>query len=157
VEDIISTRYWLQVELETTAFAKGREETEDATDESNVVRENEDDGMDPYLDPLKSVYSEAQASQNTAASIPDDGNDTVSYTKLYLWLTLQRLVDTQTRLPDSPPFQRTFLGPHLDSVCCSCWCLHLHHLLALRFLEPLLWFLRLMTAKTFALAFTNIK
>jgi Ca2+-binding EF-hand superfamily protein len=95
VKDIISTRYWLQVERVTAAFAKGREETEDATDEINVVREKEDDGMDPYLDPLKSVYSEAQASQNTAASIPDDGNDTVSYTKLQLWLTLQRLVDSE--------------------------------------------------------------
>lgn len=96
VQDAISTRYWVQVERVTAAFANGREESDDAPEVNDAAGSGaEDDAMDPYLDPLKSVYSEAQASHNTAANMMDDGNDTVSYTKLQLWQTLQRLVDSE--------------------------------------------------------------
>lgn len=52
--------------------------------------------MDPYLDPLKSIYSEAQASQNSSTIQNDGDADTVTYTKLQLWKTLQLLVDSKT-------------------------------------------------------------
>eukprot|EP00980_Cylindrotheca_fusiformis_P007176 scaffold1513_cov141-Cylindrotheca_fusiformis.AAC.3 len=96
VEDVISKRYWLQVERVTAAFAKGREGTEDSPEEDESSAAADEEEMDPYLDPLKSVYSEARASQNNSASMLDDGGDTaVSYTKLQLWQTLQRLVESE--------------------------------------------------------------
>ena len=91
VDDVISARFRHQIERVTAAFAKGRDESEDSTRSDD---EEEEDEMDPYLDPLKAVYSEAQASQ---AELSDqDGDFSTSWTQLQLWHTLERLVESET-------------------------------------------------------------
>ncbi|CAJ1964086.1 unnamed protein product [Cylindrotheca closterium] len=92
VQDTISTRCRMQFERVTAAFAKGHDELDVASNRStdDAMKAEE---MDPYLDPLKAAYSEAQASQTSAAL--SDSDYTVSYTKLQLWQTLQMLVDAK--------------------------------------------------------------
>jgi len=92
VQDTISTRCRMQFERVTAAFAKGNDELDNDSNQ-NADEAMEEEEMDPYLDPLKAVYSEAQASQSSAALSHSD--DTVSYTKLQLWQTLQMLVDAK--------------------------------------------------------------
>jgi len=93
VQEMISTRCKMQFERVTAAFAKGLDTIDSDTtsgEDSETIEEGE---MDPFLDPLKAAYSEAQASQSSAAH--DNGGGKVSYTKLQLWQTLQRLVDSE--------------------------------------------------------------
>jgi len=87
VDEIISARFQQQVERVIAAFAKGREHNCDiARDHEGACPES---GMDPYLDPLKSIYSEAQASQ-IGGGVEGDEPDT--WTQLQLWKTLRCLV-----------------------------------------------------------------
>jgi hypothetical protein len=99
MDEVISTRYWLQVERVTAAFAKGRDSDDDNENDTLSGIEEEEE-MDPFLDPLKSQYSEAQASQKLSARMGEDlGNDpdTATYTKLQLWQSLQRLMASKDK------------------------------------------------------------
>lgn len=96
-QDVINTRYWMHIERVSAAFAKGRgdavQDAETNLGNNGSTKEEEDNDMDPFLDPLKQQYSEAQASQN---SLEQDENKsgTASYSELQLWQILQRLVDS---------------------------------------------------------------
>jgi hypothetical protein len=98
VDHVLSARFRLQVERVTAAFAKGKEESP-VMDEEVDEAEAEDD-MDPYLDPLKRTYSEAQAKKSDLANSSSSGVDarrkTASWSQLQLWRTLQRLVESSS-------------------------------------------------------------
>jgi ABC-type cobalamin/Fe3+-siderophores transport system ATPase subunit len=96
IEQVLATRFRLQVERVTAAFAKSRNESgdhyESKNDDDDADNVNE---MDPYLDPLKEVYSEARARKNNSESSAGflfGSEPTASWTQLQLWRTLQRLV-----------------------------------------------------------------
>ena len=95
VEDVISARFRHQIERVTAAFAKGRDESDDSSNNDN---EEADDDMDPYLDPLKAIYSEAQASQMDLAKQEEEerSSNSTSWTQLQLWHTLQRIVESES-------------------------------------------------------------
>mmetsp|Transcript_21638 Transcript_21638/g.32769 ORF Transcript_21638/g.32769 Transcript_21638/m.32769 type:complete len:165 (+) Transcript_21638:822-1316(+) len=58
VDQVISSRFREQVERVRAAFAKGKDEDE-SLDDSDAKEEEEEEEMDPFMDPLKAVYSEA--------------------------------------------------------------------------------------------------
>ena len=91
VDDVIKTRFQQQVERVITAFAASRESNVSDTNEGDKNQESEDD-MDPYLDPLKSIYSEVAASQATNNNDKDE--HCVSWTQLQLWQTLKRFAES---------------------------------------------------------------
>lgn len=100
VDQVLSARFRLQVERVTAAFAKGKDEStvdEEAFDEVD----DDDDGMDPYLDPLKRIYSEAQAKKSDNASLSASPvasrRPTATWSQLQLWRTLQRLVESSSK------------------------------------------------------------
>lgn len=91
VDEVMKTRFQQQVERVTASFADAKEDAVDTKSEIDGGSQD-DDEMDPYLDPLKSIYSEAQAiSQSSACEEIDDRG---SWTELQLWRTLKRLVDS---------------------------------------------------------------
>ena len=71
------------------AFAQAKE-SDDSSGNGQSSDADEDD-LDPYLDPLKSIYSEAQASQNDGGA-NDEGSEGVGWTQLQLWQTILRIV-----------------------------------------------------------------
>eukprot|EP00547_Thalassionema_nitzschioides_P012314 CAMPEP_0194258352 /NCGR_PEP_ID=MMETSP0158-20130606/41129_1 /TAXON_ID=33649 /ORGANISM="Thalassionema nitzschioides, Strain L26-B" /LENGTH=698 /DNA_ID=CAMNT_0038997743 /DNA_START=121 /DNA_END=2214 /DNA_ORIENTATION=- len=89
---VVSSRFRQQVERVRAAFAKGR--NEDDVLEDDTPTSDKDEEMDPYMDPLKAVYSEAQASKRDAACYSDTRSDS-SYSKLQLWQTIKRLVSSE--------------------------------------------------------------
>lgn len=94
-EDVVSSRFRLQMERVTAAFAKGRSET-DESGESSGGNDQEDD-MDPYLDPLKAIYSEAEASQKDTEVKEESYSlleDSATWSQLQLWNTLERMVES---------------------------------------------------------------
>ena len=92
VEQVISARLRHQIERVTAAFAKGSEQ-----DENTTTVDNDNDDLDPFLDPLKAVYSEAQASQREEACCTSSRADgKFSWSQLQLWQTLQRLVESDS-------------------------------------------------------------
>ncbi|CAB9501724.1 expressed unknown protein [Seminavis robusta] len=95
LDDVISARFRLQVERVTAAFAKGRQE-DDHTDMegNNNQKKDDEDEMDPYLDPLKAVYSEATAAEKNDDNNTNEEEQTASWSQLQLWQTLQRLVES---------------------------------------------------------------
>jgi len=97
VDDVISARFRLQVERVTAAFAKGASVDSQQNNNSNNHRKDnaDDNDMDPYLDPLKALYSEAQASQLDADADAQSGGESASWSQLQLWETLQRLVASE--------------------------------------------------------------
>jgi hypothetical protein len=107
IDQVLSARFRLQVERVTAAFAKGKDDSVEVQSSSDHGAEgDDDDDLDPYLDPLKKVYSEAQASQKNAvdenessttrtSSSSGNGKNSASWSQLQLWHTLQRLVDSE--------------------------------------------------------------
>ena len=96
VKEAIAARFRLQVERVTGAFAEGRDEEEELSNTSTEQDEDEED-HDPYLDPLKAAYSEAEASQSDHVLDSSSANDDrASWTQLQLWRTLQKLVESPT-------------------------------------------------------------
>lgn len=95
VEDIIKARFQQQVERVVAAFAQGKG-VEDSDDRGHQGESDEDD-LDPYLDPLKNVYSEAQASQNESEDGFDEDSKSFAWTQLQLWKTIVRLVESPIR------------------------------------------------------------
>ena len=103
IDLVLSERFRLQVERVTAAFAKGIDDDSLAemrqrnNSSNNACADDDDDDLDPYLDPLKEIYSEAQASQND--TVDDDPehelSNTTSWSQLQLWRTLQMLVDSK--------------------------------------------------------------
>ena len=100
IDQVLSARFRLQVERATAAFAKGKDEN----DRNPHVLEEDDDaecdpGMDPYLDPLKEVYSEAHAKKNVVSANEESllQRRTASWSQLQLWRTLQRLVESSSQ------------------------------------------------------------
>ena len=95
LEGVIKARFQQQVERVIAAFARGKER--DDAENSGGGGADEEEEMDPYLDPLKSIYSEAQAGQKSNSSggdSDDDASDDASWTQLQLWKTLQRLMES---------------------------------------------------------------
>lgn len=97
--DVINTRYWMHIERVSSAFAKGRGDAVQDSETSlgnngGSTKEEEDHDMDPFLDPLKEQYSEAQASQTSLEQDENNKSGTASYSELQLWQILQRLVDS---------------------------------------------------------------
>ena len=88
-QDVIAARFQQQVERVVAAFAQAKE-SDDSSGNGQSSDADEDD-MDPYLDPLKSIYSEAQASQNGEGA-NDEGSEDVGWTQLQLWQTILRIV-----------------------------------------------------------------
>eukprot|EP00977_Amphora_coffeiformis_P012612 scaffold3181_cov167-Amphora_coffeaeformis.AAC.1 len=95
-EDVISVRFRLQIERITAAFSKGRTEDRQARNPSSTQDDDEDE-LDPYLDPLKVAYSEALASQSDTNDLEagDVSDAEASWSQLQLWQTVQRLVDSE--------------------------------------------------------------
>lgn len=91
VDEVIDRRFKLQIERVSAAFAKGR--NKDNREEGHQPEEETE--MDPYLDPLKAVYSEAQASQTDSSESSGVG-DQVRWTQLQLWNTMQKLAESKT-------------------------------------------------------------
>ena len=86
---VIKARFQQQVERVVAAFAQAKESDNSS---GNSQSSDADEGeMDPYLDPLKSIYSEAQASQNDGGG-NDEGSEDVGWTQLQLWQTILRIV-----------------------------------------------------------------
>ena len=95
-ETIFAERFRSQIERVTAAFAKSREE-DDVGSKRSSKDTSDDEEMDPYLDPLKAIYSEAQASQAATAGDNDDGSsETASWSQLQLWHTIERLAESET-------------------------------------------------------------
>ena len=88
-QDVIKARFQQQVERVVAAFAQAKER--DDSDGNGRGSDADEDEMDPYLDPLKSIYSEAQASQNDGGEDPE-GSEDVGWTQLQLWQTILRIV-----------------------------------------------------------------
>ena len=88
-QDVITARFQQQIERVVAAFAQAKE-SDDSNGNGHGSDADEDD-MDPYLDPLKSIYSEAQASQNDGGT-NDEGSEDVGWTQLQLWQTILRIV-----------------------------------------------------------------
>lgn len=86
VDEVLKTRFQQQVERVVAAFAVAREITDSSDKDSLASPEGGD--KDPYLDPLKLVYSEAQASVQASSS--DKSDNCASWTQLQLWQTLKR-------------------------------------------------------------------
>lgn len=93
VDQVISSKFREQVERVRAAFAKGKDEDE-SLDDSDAKEEEEEEEMDPFMDPLKAVYSEAQASKRDASLFHNSRSES-SYSKLQLWQTIQRLVNSE--------------------------------------------------------------
>lgn len=95
LDDVVKARFQQQVERVIAAFAQGKEKDDSAHERGIGGSVDEDDDKDPYLDPLKSIYSEAQARQLRGnGSESDESNDDASWTQLQLWKTLERLVES---------------------------------------------------------------
>ena len=90
IQEVISARFHSQIERILAAFAKGKDEMEAAHVEKSEEEEDGDE-LDSYLDPLKEVYSEAQASQKDQLDTAFLSEE-ASWTQLQLWHTVQRLV-----------------------------------------------------------------
>jgi len=91
-QDVIAARFQQQVERVVAAFAKAKER-DDSNENDATSSGADEDEMDPYLDPLKSIYSEAQASQNSTENITSERED-VGWTQLQLWETILRIVES---------------------------------------------------------------
>lgn len=116
----------------TAAFAKGREHNYDPV--SGKEAESPEGDMDPYLDPLKSMYSEAQASQLGGGA---EGNEPDTWTQLQLWKTLRHIVSAPQMAVsfselrdnifdgDEGPIlglmREDVLGFHVDRSSDDCW------------------------------------
>ena len=98
-EDVLSNRFRLQIERITAAFSKGKGQEEESAGIACKCKHSEEDDkddMDPYLDPLKAVYSEAQARQeHDADDASDNASQGASWSQLQLWQTLQRLIESE--------------------------------------------------------------
>jgi len=96
VSTVIEERYHSLVERITAAFSKSCD-PDNNTPGTDRIGDGDGDDMDPYLDPLKAVYSEAQASQDQS----DDQEENESlkeirtWTKLQLWKTIERLATSE--------------------------------------------------------------
>lgn len=93
VEDVISARFLLQLERVTAAFAKGVS-SEDEGDDSSGGADDEPEEMDPYLDPLKAIYSEGRARQVELEQSAEESAASC-WSQLQLWQTLQKLVESE--------------------------------------------------------------
>ena len=97
LEEIIKVRQQNRMERVISAFAKGAEK-----ENLDRVRDKDDDGpdedaedMDPFLDPLKLVYSEQQAQKSALANTSVKSSiDMATWNQLQLWQTLQRTVNS---------------------------------------------------------------
>mmetsp|Transcript_52624 Transcript_52624/g.111767 ORF Transcript_52624/g.111767 Transcript_52624/m.111767 type:complete len:676 (+) Transcript_52624:308-2335(+) len=88
INEVIKMRFQQQIERVVTAFADARKNN-DSNDKEGDASPKDTDDINPYLDPLKSIYSEAQASQGSNCGQRDAR---ATWTQLQLWRTLQRLV-----------------------------------------------------------------
>mmetsp|Transcript_27578 Transcript_27578/g.58905 ORF Transcript_27578/g.58905 Transcript_27578/m.58905 type:complete len:757 (+) Transcript_27578:83-2353(+) len=87
-DEVLKIRFQQQVEFVVAAFAVARENTDSRGKGASPVGKV----MNPYLDPLKSIYSEAEASSQAIKG--DESDDRASWTQLQLWQTLKRIVDS---------------------------------------------------------------
>lgn len=98
IDEVIKARFQQQVERVTAAFAQARDEGNTSKGSVDSKSGGGDDEMDPFLDPLKAVYSEAHARHSSNALLDDDEEDGAaaagSWTQLQLWKTLQRVVES---------------------------------------------------------------
>lgn len=93
-DQMVSYRFRLQVDRVRAAFAKGKNKDDEDQDSISTDNRDEEEDMDAFMDPLKAVYSEAQASKRNADRYPDTSSD-ASYSKLQLWQAIQRLVASE--------------------------------------------------------------
>jgi len=90
-QGVIKARFQQQIERVVAAFAQAKESDDPGGKNGANSGADENDDMDPYLDPLKSIYSEAQASQSDGGDSNADA-DGVGWTQLQLWQTILRIV-----------------------------------------------------------------
>ena len=91
-QGVLKARFQQQIERVVAAFAQAKERDDSGGNDGGSSEVDEDD-MDPYLDPLKSIYSEAQASQSDGGKGNEEADD-VGWTQLQLWQTIIRIVES---------------------------------------------------------------
>jgi len=91
-QGVLKARFQQQIERVVAAFAQAKERDDSGGNDGGSSEVDEDD-MDPYLDPLKSIYSEAQASQSDGGKGNEEADD-VGWTQLQLWQTVVRIVES---------------------------------------------------------------
>ena len=91
INDVVRARFRQTVERVMTAFADARKESDSGGAAGST--EEEEDEMDPYLDPLKAIYSSAQAAGRASHESKERG-DCASWTQLQLWKTINYLVNS---------------------------------------------------------------
>ena len=91
-QGVLKARFQQQIERVVAAFAQAKERDDSGGNDGGSSEVDEDD-MDPYLDPLKSIYSEAQASQSDGGKGSEEADD-VGWTQLQLWQTVVRIVES---------------------------------------------------------------
>ncbi len=94
-QGVVKARFQQQIERVVAAFAQA-EERDDSGGNDGGSSEVDEDDMDPYLDPLKSIYSEAQASQGDGGKGSEEADD-VGWTQLQLWQTILRIVESKNQ------------------------------------------------------------
>ena len=90
-QGVVKARFQQQIERVVAAFAQAKERDDSGGNDGSS--EVDEDDMDPYLDPLKLIYSEAQASQSDGRKGSEEADD-VGWTQLQLWQTILRIVES---------------------------------------------------------------